>query len=312
MEARQGFYRALLEELFEGVYFVDTLRNILFWNKAAERITGYKGKEVVGKSCRDDLLIHVDDRGTHLCTDSCPLQAVLDDGTPRDAEVFLHHKDGHRVPVFVRICPVRDEEDNIVGAVELFSDNSARLEMTGKLAALEKEVRIDPLTQAANRRYTESVLHAFFEEYRRFNWPFAVLFVDVDNFKVINDTFSHEVGDRVLSVVAKTLMSNVRSFDHVGRWGGEEFLVILKNLDHGTMMATAEKLRLLISRSVFWQGEKSVSITASIGAALVNDCDDPASIVSRADRLMYQSKEGGKNRVSSDRPAPSPGPGEND
>jgi diguanylate cyclase (GGDEF)-like protein/PAS domain S-box-containing protein len=312
METGQDFYQALLEELIEGIYYVDRDRNILFWNRAAERITGFTKKEVIGKSCRDNLLIHVDDGGRHLCLDSCPLQAALDDGEPREAEVFLHHKDGHRVPVFVRICPIRSEEDGVVGAVELFSDNSARLEMTGKLAVLEREVQIDPLTQAANRRYTEHVLHACYDEYRRFSWPFAVLFVDVDNFKAVNDTFSHEIGDRVLSMVAKTLMSNVRSFDHVGRWGGEEFLVILKNLDYRTMTVTAEKLRLLVSHSIFWHGERAVSVTVSIGAALVNDRDDPASLVGRADRLMYQSKEGGRNRVISDYPAPSPDTREDD
>lgn len=122
------FYKTILDNLFDGVYFVDSERRITYWNKGAERISGFFEAEVLNLACYDNILNHVDETGKRLCLDGCPLAEVLKDGIPRQAEVFLRHKAGHRVPVAVRITPVY-EGNTIVGAVEIFSDtcvNQAR------------------------------------------------------------------------------------------------------------------------------------------------------------------------------------------
>ena len=98
-----------LGQLFEGAYVVDTERTILYWNKAAEELTGYREKEVIGKHCYDNILMHVDDKGTNLCKGMCPLEGSLRDGLVRDVSVFLRHKNGHRVPVHVRAVPLQDD-----------------------------------------------------------------------------------------------------------------------------------------------------------------------------------------------------------
>ncbi len=116
-----GFYKSVLDNLFDGVYFVDSERKITYWNKAAERITGFFEAEVVNLSCYDKILNHVDETGKQLCLNGCPLAEVLKDGNLREADVFLRHKAGHRVPVSIRITPIYDG-DRIVGAVEIFSD----------------------------------------------------------------------------------------------------------------------------------------------------------------------------------------------
>lgn len=117
----EGFYKSVLDNLFDGVYVVDKERKIIYWNKAAERITGFFEAEVVNLACYDNILNHVDERGKQLCLDGCPLAKVLKDGNPRQAEVFLRHKAGHRVPVSIRITPIYDG-DSIIGAAEIFSD----------------------------------------------------------------------------------------------------------------------------------------------------------------------------------------------
>jgi PAS domain-containing protein len=91
-----NFYETLLDNLYDGVYFVDRERRITFWNKAAERITGFAKREVLGKRCADNLLRHVDHRGNSLCEGACPLSHTLGDGLFRSDTVFLHHQDGHR------------------------------------------------------------------------------------------------------------------------------------------------------------------------------------------------------------------------
>lgn len=100
-DVQLGFHWDVLDRMEDGVYLIDLDRRIRYWSQGAEQITGFSAEEVVGSSCADDVLCHVDEHGTHLCEEGCPLRAIMQDGQPRGAEVFLHHKAGHRVPVRV-------------------------------------------------------------------------------------------------------------------------------------------------------------------------------------------------------------------
>ena len=124
MADSDNLYHAILDNLYDGVYFVDRDRKITYWNKGAERITGYPAAEVVGSRCFDNILMHVDGHGTLLCKELCPLAATMLDGVERTADVYLQHKDGHRVSVNVRITPLRNEGGAVTGGVEVFTDNS--------------------------------------------------------------------------------------------------------------------------------------------------------------------------------------------
>ena len=99
MPENRNFDKDLIDNLYDGVYFVDRERVITYWNKGAERITGYKDRQVIGRCCGDNVLNHVDAAGVELCRSHCPLAACMEDGLPREVEVFLHHADGHRMPV---------------------------------------------------------------------------------------------------------------------------------------------------------------------------------------------------------------------
>lgn len=151
-------HQELLDNLFDGVYYVDLQRHIQFWNKAAEQISGFSRSEVISRPCSDNILIHVDAKGNNLCQSGCPLYATLLDGQIREVEAFLHHKLGHRVPVSIRICPLRDDHGAIIGAVELFSNNSQMLAITQRMKELEELALLDSLTRLANRRYLEMTL----------------------------------------------------------------------------------------------------------------------------------------------------------
>jgi diguanylate cyclase (GGDEF)-like protein/PAS domain S-box-containing protein len=290
--------RRLLDGLNEGAYVTDGGRRILFWNRAAERISGYRRGEVQGRRCADNILVHVDGRGRSLCRGVCPLGATLRDGRARRGEIFLRHKDGHRVPVRVRTLPRRDRSGNVVQAIELFEDLTEKQDLGARLEELRKLAMVDRLTGAANRYFTEKSLEAQLEDRGRRSPPLGIIFFDIDDFKRINDRFSHRVGDRALRTVARTLQSNVRAADLVGRWGGEEFLVIVGQADRRILRRIAEKLRLLVGRSVFWEKERPLRVTLSGGATLARKADTVRTLVERADLLMYRSKRSGKNRVS--------------
>jgi diguanylate cyclase (GGDEF)-like protein/PAS domain S-box-containing protein len=294
-----NFYATLLDNLYDGVYFVDRERRITLWNKAAERITGFTKSEVLGKRCADNLLRHVDNRGNSLCEGACPLSYTLSDAQPRSASVFLHHKDGHRLPVAIGVAPITDNQQNIIGAVEIFRDNSATVAALEHLKALEGLAYLDELTKIANRAYLENFIVGKFNEFRRLGWPFGVIFVDVDNFKQVNDTFGHQTGDVVLKMVAQTLLKNCRSFDLVGRWGGDEFLCIISKLKDADQIAIiAERLRALVESAWVSLPDCSLHVTISLGVTLARLQDSPGTLIHRADGLMYQSKDAGHNLVT--------------
>ena len=98
--------KALLADISDGVYFTDQYRTIVYWNKKAERITGFSAEEVIGYHCHDNILNHVDDQGRSLCHSICPLAHTIKDRQPRASHLFLHHKQGHRIPVHVRTMPL--------------------------------------------------------------------------------------------------------------------------------------------------------------------------------------------------------------
>jgi diguanylate cyclase (GGDEF)-like protein/PAS domain S-box-containing protein len=298
MDLDDTFYKNVLDSLYDGVYFVDPQRRITYWNKGAEAISGFTAEEVVGRHCWDNILRHVDNNDNQLCFGLCPLAATIKDGDQREVEVYLHHKDGRRLPVIVRTAPVRDAEGNIIGAVEVFNDNSARLATAQRLKELEQLALLDPLTQLANRRYLEMSLSLRFDEMNRYGWSFGVLFIDADNFKRINDIYGHDIGDEVLRMIGNTFMNNARSSDSVGRWGGEEFVAIIRNVDEENLYVLAERFRLLIAESRLPVWPMTIRVTVSIGATLAQPDDSVETLLKRADRLLYQSKHAGRNRVS--------------
>src|SRR5690348_6753993 len=112
--------RTILEGLPAAVYVVDRDRRILLWNSRAESVSGFLGHEVIGRSCRDGLLVHCNEHGTVMCGDACPLAETMRDGRPREVQLYMRHKLGHRIPVRVQSMAVRNDQGSIVGAAELF------------------------------------------------------------------------------------------------------------------------------------------------------------------------------------------------
>lgn len=291
-------FQEILESMEEGLYFTDLRRIITRWNKAAERITGYTAEEVVGKSCKDNLLMHVDEKGNSLCLNMCPLAYTMKDGHPRETKVYLHHKEGHRIPVMIRALPQRDEGGEIIGGIELFTDMSVRENLELQLEQLRKLAMLDPLTDLPNRRYLESRMEGMHQEFLKGDIPWGVLFFDIDRFKRVNDTYGHDMGDRVLTMVSKTLSLGVGPFDTIARWGGEEFAGIFPNVTLEALRSTAERLRLLVAHSWTDKEETHINVTISVGGTLARSGETPKEAVERADRLMYRSKEEGRNRCT--------------
>ncbi|MFA5384992.1 MAG: sensor domain-containing diguanylate cyclase [Eubacteriales bacterium] len=285
--------------LYDGVYFVDLDRRITFWNKAAEKITGFTKQQVIGAHCHDSLLKHINKNGSLLCVDTCPLAQSIKEGKEKEAEVFVRHREGHRVPVLVHVSPARNSSGAIIGAVENFTDNTARSNLLDQLEKYRNLSLVDPLTDLLNRRYLEVHLQNKINELKVYKYSFfGVLFIDIDFFKNVNDSFGHDVGDNVLKMVSRTLNNSIGNNEVVCRWGGEEFVAVVQCNSLHSLFSKANMLRFLVKQSFVPVNGKIVSVTISVGAAMANPNGTVESLVKRSDSLMLQSKRLGRNRVS--------------
>lgn len=180
------FCKQLMDNLHDAVYCLDRQRRITYWNKAAEKLTGYSAKEVLGTKCSDNILVHVDDSGCQLCKDECPASHAMVSGVPHCQDVFFCHKLGHRVPVSVRASSLFDDQGRISGVVEVFSDNSQKKEAQEQAEALGNALKaLDATcarlqTELAARKRVEEALSRSEGHLRTIvdNLPIGVLFTD--------------------------------------------------------------------------------------------------------------------------------------
>lgn len=294
------FYKDIIDSLSDGVYFIDQSRVINSWNKGAERLTGYTAQQMVGQSCCDNPLDLVTPNGDAFCSPDCPLIQAMLDGKELEAEVFFRHASGHRVPIVIHAAPLWNGETRIVGAVISFNRNTRLfIENRQELRELQRASITDPLTGVGNRKYIESRLSELIAEFETTSRGAGLLFIDVDHFKRFNDLYGHMTGDDVLRLIAKTILYMVRTTDMVGRWGGEEFVVILYDVpDQESLQAVAEKLRAQVQYSRLDLKGFSLEVTISIGGTVLQPGDTQESFVQRADSLLYASKQSGRNRVT--------------
>ncbi len=179
--------------------------------------------------------------------------------------------------------------------VEKLATSRARAEL------LELQATTDPLTGVANRRQLDNELQRFVAHARRHGQPLSVVLVDLDRFKKINDTLGHDVGDRVLRATVNRMSAVVREGEVLGRWGGEEFLVLAPQTSHAAARALAERCRRAIAASAHEEGE--VAVTASFGVATLEPGGDARTLMRRADLALYAAKTEGRDRVVSAGPS---------
>lgn len=290
-------YKTIVENLSDGVYLVDRDRTITYWNRGAERISGYDSGQLVGHRCYDNILGHLDSRGNSLCLSACPLAQTMDDGEPREVALWLTHADGHRKPVRIRTAPVRDASGQIIGAVEVFSDDSAVLRVKEDADRARRDALTDDLTGLPNRRLFDAALAGRLENLVRYGWGFGLLIADIDHFKAVNDTLGHVFGDAALAGVAATLSGAVRAGDVLARWGGDEFAVLVEAPNGADLLDAAQRLCALVGQSEVRLAGTSRSVRVSVGGTRAQPDDSAETIFARADGALYHAKQSGRNRI---------------
>jgi diguanylate cyclase (GGDEF)-like protein/PAS domain S-box-containing protein len=291
----------ILDHLCDGIFLIDTDKKIRFWNRTAETISGYADAEVCGSPCRDFFGCRPD-CANDRCETGCVIDYFLLQGLPYAARIFLRRRNGERLELSIRSNPFFGKDGTLDGAVVAFQEASDSSEISRRVEDLARLAYLDPLTGLANRRYAEGNLSSRLAELRRNRWPFGLVMMDVDGFKQVNDRFGHGSGDRVLQAIASSLLASSRAVDTLGRWGGDEFIAVLSNVNKRELLEAANKFRVVVERVRVLAVDGSVLTTSiSLGATAALPEDSIDTLVRRADDLLYESKYGGKNRLSADK-----------
>ena len=287
---RAALLQRCLEASYNGVLIVDAQaadQPIIYANPAFERITGYREEEVLGRNCR--FLQGGETRQPAIGE----IRRSL--AEQREVHVVLRNfrKDGSPFWNDLYIAPVPDERGVVTHYVGVQNDISERKRFESELAYNASH---DVLTGLPNRSLLEDRLLQGCQIARRYSRELAVMLIDLDGFKPINDTLGHAVGDKVLVEVAQRMGAQIRPGDTLARLGGDEFVVLLPDLAHGEdVLLVAERLIRSISRP-YRLNELELHVTASIGITLSDgEIEQPMKLIQQADLAMYQAKQHGRN-----------------
>jgi diguanylate cyclase (GGDEF)-like protein/PAS domain S-box-containing protein len=284
-----------LNSISQGVLITDSQRRTTYVNDAFEQMTGYAKSEIMGESCA--LLQGVE---TNLETVNT-LRTALDAGQPFHAEILNYRKNGSSFWNDLSITPVQDSEGKLSQFVGVLNDISDRKSSAEKIEHL---AFFDPLTALPNRLLLMDRLNHAFASSLRSGREGAVLFIDVDNFKDVNNTLGHKVGDLLIQQIAKRLVSCLRAGDTVARIGGDEFVVVLEALNEQRIESAKQvsaigKKVLNVLNQLYQLDSHEYRGTCSIGAVLFWDHEHSAEeLLKRADIALFRSKNAGRNALT--------------
>jgi diguanylate cyclase (GGDEF)-like protein/PAS domain S-box-containing protein len=286
--------REITVTMSDGLLVADQNGQITYANPEASYLLGYSEHEFLEADMHG--LLHVREDGTPCTRDECNLLQVAQTGTTyRGADENFRCKSGQILPIAVSASAIIRGQKS-AGIVVAFHDITERKKF---VLELEKRAQIDALTGLNNRRHFYELAEQEIVRTRRYGKPLAILMLDVDHFKAINDTYGHHSGDIVLQQLGDICRQTMREIDIIGRLGGEEFSILLPEANGLQVQEVAERLREAVAATVVrLEQDVSVSFTVSIGVtALVASDDGVAAMLKRADEALYVAKYSGRNRV---------------
>ncbi len=289
-------YKHMLDNLSEAVYGVDKERRILYWNKAAEQMTGHSAADVIGLNCAQGPLQHVDMVNLPMCEKNCPLACCIETGKDQEKLVFALHKDGQRIPVLVKTSVIYDTDGKISGAVEIFSDASELLQIREMNKELLRQTHLDVLTGVPNKQAFLDAMDREWFRFKRYNTPFSLLAIDIDYFRQLNDAYGRATGDAVLQWLVKQLRSSLRRADILGRVGGDKFMVLLSFSNRKSTLKVARMVQEMVRNEPCL--DLPIAMTVSIGAVTIEDGESLANVIDRTEKALARSKEMGRNQVT--------------
>lgn len=288
LREREEVLRSITSAAQDAIIMIDGSGNITYWNRAAQLILGYAEDEAMGRNLHELI---VPDRFKKLYEKPFAHFTLTGTGAHigKSTELTALRHDGIEIPVDVSLSAV-----NLHGqwsAVGILRDISERKSAE---AALQKLATTDPLTGISNRRKFNETLEMEIERSERHGIPLALILMDIDHFKNVNDTYGHPTGDSVLAEFARIIEANIRINDEFARWGGEEFILLSPHIEAEKILQFGNKLRNEIEKFQFTDVGK---VTCSLGATSFHPGETIQELVARVDSALYMAKQNGRNRV---------------
>lgn len=281
---RMNLLAKALEQTDDMVLITDSRGIIEYVNDSTAAKSGYDKNELIGKKT------NIFKSGKHTEEFYKNLWGTILAGKNYRNVIIDKTKDGKIYYADLKITPLLDENNKIQNFVATSTDITSRIEME---KTLKKLATVDSLTEIYNRYKIDDAINIQIARYQRYKEPFSILMFDIDYFKDVNDRYGHDVGDKVLKALSQLISSNIRVTDMVGRWGGEEFIVILEDTKKEEAYMIAQKLRKLVEAYII---EDKYHITISIGVAEYEEGDSREDLVKKADEALYRAKENGRNQ----------------
>jgi diguanylate cyclase (GGDEF)-like protein/PAS domain S-box-containing protein len=290
-------FRAVLDSLQTGVYFVDPAKRILFWNEGAEKITGYLRHEAVGCFCTDNPAPQHGQRNI-LPEAAEALAVALRDGKSGIETISLRHRAGHRIYLRLRTVPIRNSHGTIIAAAQSLEEEPSESEWDRRHDKLAGYGALDPVSGVLNKDVMLCHLREHLMTFAEHPVPFSVLCIEVDQLDHLRATYGLAVVGSLLQVVAHTLENSLRPTDFVGRIDENRFLAILNECTLQDIESAAKRLKKAIASSeIKWWGDKW-PVSASFGGAAARSGDTNETLLERAEKSLGESLAAGGNQVT--------------
>ena len=287
-------HRILLDESSDPIFAFYPDGEYRYVNRAFANGVGKELEEIIGKKIWDVFPKEEADKRFAI------VKWVFDNGESKVIEVRVPRLDGDRY-YMTTAKPIMGDERRVISVICISKEITERKIMEDRLAYMAQH---DPLTNLPNRVLFDDRLRHAITHAKRDNTRLALMFLDLDNFKPINDTFGHQIGDLILQAAAKRTQSCIRESDTAGRIGGDEFVVLLTTIEEQDALVVAEKIRHSLNQPFDLHGYQSLNISSSIGIAIYPDHGSDEIQLSRsADNAMYLAKAQGRNKVQLFQPA---------
>jgi diguanylate cyclase (GGDEF)-like protein len=287
-----------LESMNDGFFLLNQDLQFVVWNAGCERVLMRSAREMLGKTWSPTLLGYAGELGQSLPDGELPLQLALAHSRMQMGGVRMRRPNGSWAELEVQAIPLLDGQGKLQGVAELLKDQNSSPPLPADYRELKLAASRDALTSVANRGELENQLNLLLDHWNdsEDSEPFSVIFLDIDFFKNINDTFGHTVGDQVLVDVARLLQRESSSGELVARYGGEEFVLLCPAAKLQQAFRRAERIRTAMSTTKVG-GLGNYRVTASLGVTQVERKDSAESVLKRADRALYNAKQTGRNKT---------------
>lgn len=317
LRSSEEHFRMLAENMADMVWRTDAEMRFTYINMADQRMRGFAREEVIGTLVRDNLTLPGRDALEEHLRKRRETEMSANKGMALKCELPMRHKNDSEVWIEMSSVPIYGSDGNIKGYQGVGRDVSGRrqdeaamlqshqqlehrlLEVSDERSALQELATHDPLTGLYNRRFLDAALPREFARAAREGKPLAVIMLDLDRFKSINDNYGHPAGDEVLRTLAELLKKGARESDLIFRYGGEEFVAIMPGMSADQALERAESWRKQMEDTLVVYGDFKIGITLSAGIAVFpNHGNSPSQLLVNADEMLYQSKSEGRNRIS--------------